>query len=389
MSRRICFFTCLLVLLVTASCARTFKWSRIDTADSADWRSFRRDGRNAAYDPSATGTPTRLLWRYDAKRPLKSSPIIIGGMAVVGSLDKRVHFLDAFTGRSLGFLKLSSPVATTACAESTGVYFGTDTGKETFLGFDLISKRVVWKKRLGDVTSSPIIHEDRIFVGSANGRLRALERTTGRKIWEFDAKASIFSTPAYAGPSPPSSDQEMIYFGSTDGYLYALKADSGQIRWKFKAEGGVYSSPAVSNGMIFFGSVDGNLYALNSNDGSLVWKFQTESDIYSSPAVTESLVYIGSNDHCMYAVNQKMGQLVWKFKTEGLVHSSPVAVGDKLFFGSYDGNFYVLNRFTGEMLWKYQTDGMISGSPAYYEGKLYITSEDGFLYCFGSEKPTP
>jgi outer membrane protein assembly factor BamB len=374
-----------LVLIVVTSCSGTVRFKELGPAEAPGWRSFRGNPQNTAYVPSSIQTPHELLWKYNAKKPLKSSPVLVGRILVVGSLDKRVHFLDAFSGKDLGRYRVSSSVSTSASGEGELVYFGPDEGKETLLALNLRSGKVLWKKSLGDLSSSPVLWEDKVFVGSGDGRLRALERESGDEIWEFQTSSSRISAPACASPTWLGSAEGILCLGSADGHLYALNMASGRMEWKFEAQGGIHSSPAVKNGMVFFGSVDGSLYALSLKDGSLAWRFQTQADIYSSPAAAESLVYIGSNDYFVYAVNQKTGKLSWRFETEGLVRSSPIAVGDKLFFGSFDGNLYVLNRFTGKLLWKYQTEGMISGSPAYFDGKIYIGSEDGFLYCFGSQ----
>lgn len=372
-----------LVLLLTVSCAGGFKFKQSGSFDLPGWKNFRGDYQNTAYIPLTIGVPNNLLWKYNTKGRLKSSPIVVGKTVVVGSLDKRLHFLDALSGEDLGVYKVSSPISASTCAEDVTIYFGLDRGKETFFALNLVNGEVLWKERLGDLSSSPAICGDRVFVGSGPGILWALDQNTGERVWEFETEAAIISTPACNGLSSSTSSETVICFGSTDGYLYALDRENGDLRWKFKAESGIYSSPAIKNGTVFFGSVDGYLYAVSLKDGSLVWKFKTQADVYSSPAVADSLVYIGSNDYFVYAVNQKTGKLSWKFETEGLVRSSPIAVGDKLFFGSYDGNFYVVNRFSGKLLWKYQTRGMISSSPAYCDGKIYMASEDGLLYCFG------
>ncbi len=381
----------LLLSLLWVSCAGTFKLDKTGSSDSPGWGSIRGDVQNTGFVSSITPAPDKLLWKYDMKKPVKSTPIIINRMVAIGSLDKRLNFIDATSGKGLGYYKVSSSVSTSACGDDGVVFFGWDNIKENFFALNLHKKQVLWKKRIRGISASPTLRGNRIFMGSGDGTMWALDKATGEIIWEFKTPNYISSAPACSespltvegDSSSLNQDEEMIYFSSTDGHLHALKVNSGELKWKFKAQGGIYSSPAIASEMIFFGSVDGNLYALSLKDGSLVWKFKTDADIYSSPAVTESLVYIGSNDYHMYAVNQNTGELIWKFKTEGLVHSSPIAVGEELFFGSYDGNFYVLNRFTGDLIWKYQTGGMISASPAYYDGKIYIGSEDGYLYCFG------
>jgi outer membrane protein assembly factor BamB len=378
-------------LLLSASCASRFKLSRSELHHSGGWTSFRGDRGNTGYVPQPMATPNRLLWSLKTARPLKSSPVIAGGTLFIGSLGKKILFVDALSGERLGSRKVSNPVSSSSCVGESLLYFAQDKGDDTFFCLNLLTGHLLWKTRLGDVHSSPQIYHEKVFIGSSSGSLRAFNRFNGEKIWQFETEDAISSTPACDGSPGLTTSGRMVYFGSGDDYLYALDQQKGELVWKFKAEGSIYSSPAVkvenpANGVddkLFFGSVDGHLYALRIEDGSLIWRFETGADIYSSPAVAESLVYIGSNDYSMYAVDLSTGKLRWKFETGGAVRSSPIAVGDKLFFGSYDGNFYVLNRFSGKLLWKYQTEGMISSSPAHYDGRVYIASEDGHIYCFG------
>jgi outer membrane protein assembly factor BamB len=383
----------ILLLSLLVSCAPGFKLKPTKLFPSPGWESFRGNNENTGYVPQSIQIPNKLLWSLGTKGHLKSSPVIGKGILFIGSLDKKILFVNALSGKELGKQKTSTSISSSACVGDTILYFACDKGDETFFALNLLTGDLLWKKKLGDISSSPQIYQDKIFIGSNSGLLSAFNRASGEKIWEFKTEDAVISTPACNG--------KIVYFGSGDDNLYALDKDNGELKWKFKADGSIYSSPAIkaenpalrsepsrskTNGgddKVFFGSVDGYLYALKIEDGSLIWKFKTDGDIYSSPAVTESLVYIGSNDYFMYAVDQATGKLRWKFETGGAIRSSPIAVGDKLFFGSYDGNFYVLDRFSGKLLWNYQTKGMISSSPAYYEGKIYIASEDGYLYCFG------
>ena len=66
-----------------------------------------------------------------------------------------------------------------------------------------------------------------------------------------------------------------VYVGSTDGNLYAVDAESGELQWKFEAKSRIASSPAVADGIVYFGAYDGNFYAVDAVNGQLKWKFQT------------------------------------------------------------------------------------------------------------------
>jgi outer membrane protein assembly factor BamB len=424
--REILVFLLILLFPFLLFCSSGFKLKQTKLFHPPGWESFRGNVENTGYVPQPIDTPNQLRWRLETKKFLKSSPVIAKEILFIGSLDKRLLFVDALSGEDLGGRKISTSISSSACVGDSILYFAYEKGGETFFALNLLTGNLLWKKKLGDISSSPQIYQDKIFIGSNSGLLSAFNRFTGEKIWEFKTEDAVVSTPA--------CDAKLLFFGSVDDHLYALDKENGELKWKFKADGSIYSSPAIkaenpalrrfgkltvpgkvegqaqggeqlvlsevegsrtTNGMnrmvptngggdkVFFGCVDGHLYAVKIEDGSLLWKFKTEGDIYSSPAVTDSLVYIGSNDYSMYAVDQATGELRWKFETGSIIRSSPIAVGDKLFFGSYDGNFYVLDRFSGKLLWNYQTRGMISSSPAYYDGKIYIASEDGTLYCFG------
>jgi outer membrane protein assembly factor BamB len=54
----------------------------------------------------------------------------------------------------------------------------------------------------------------------------------------------------------------MLYIGSDDGKIYALNASTGQQKWTFPTGGAVRTAPTVANGVLYVGSNDGSVYAL-------------------------------------------------------------------------------------------------------------------------------
>ncbi len=110
----------------------------------------------------------RVLWRYrDPERefPYYSSAALLqranDTIVVVGGRDKRVHAIDAKTGKAAW----------------------------TF----------VTRAR---VDSSPAIAGGRVYVGSSDGKLYVLDGSTGQKQWEFDAGDAITASPAIGARTP-------------------------------------------------------------------------------------------------------------------------------------------------------------------------------------------
>ncbi len=111
---------------------------------------------------------------------------------------------------------------------------------------------------------------DLFFCG--DGKLYALEKTSGTIVWTFQTKDKMHDPFDYYQSSPLILDEE-VYFGSGDGNIYSLNTTTGKQTWSFATKGEVHSTLAHYSGKIYANSFDGNTYALNKKDGSLVWKF--------------------------------------------------------------------------------------------------------------------
>lgn len=113
---------------------------------------------------------------------------------------------------------------------------------------------LLWQAAIGPITSSSAIAEEKVFVGTLNGKFYALNLHDGNIVWEVDVNRPIASSPAF--------NKGRLFFGT-------LKEGSGTI-----PDGG----PSVS-------TLASGLYALSARDGSLIWLHEMNSSIYSSPLI--------------------------------------------------------------------------------------------------------
>ena len=118
--------------------------------------------------------------------------------------------------------------------------------------------------------ASPMFAQNAMFRGNPEhtGAYGAtgVPKFSGLK-WQFHTKGQVLSSPAIA--------DDKLYFGSSDHSLYALDLATGALKWRFKSDGRITSSPAVSGGVVYFGSFDSSFYAVDAATGQLKWKFQT------------------------------------------------------------------------------------------------------------------
>jgi polyvinyl alcohol dehydrogenase (cytochrome) len=138
--------------------------------------------------------------------------------------------------------------------------------------------------------SQPTLAGGRLFVGSQNGTVYALDAKTGCIWWTFarrGVRTAIVIGPQ-DGPSPV-----LVFFGDTAGNAYALDADTGRQRWVRRVDdhplARITGSPTLHNGRLYVPvssyeesqgadpqyaccTFRGSVSALDSATGTVVWK---------------------------------------------------------------------------------------------------------------------
>jgi outer membrane protein assembly factor BamB len=362
------------------------------------------NGNLYAFDlPSKT-----LQWLFHSRGGISSTPAVGGGLVYFMSRDGHFYALDEHTGAPRWTFQ--------TLGESTfaahGMYGITAATGPTPDPWDFF-------------LSSPVLHHGKVYFGSSDERLYALDAATGKLAWVFKTGGVIHSSPAVA--------QNTVLVGSWDGILYALDADSGAERWRFKTETeqknsvmlGIQSSPGVDKDTVYIGARDGYMYALDLATGSLKWRYNAAGSwIVGTPAIDSSKVYVGTSDTgLLVALDKQTGREVYRFDTKVWTYSSPLLVGDTLWVGTMKGELFALQASTGQLRWSYQSEegkadsfrilnaqgrfdtarlygtqphqlysalehvkrlGAFVSSPVWHQGQLIIANSMGEIAGFGS-----
>jgi len=298
-----------------------------------------------------------------------------------------------------------------------------------------LSNETLWNYTTGGaVRSSPAVVDGVAYVGSDDGKVYALDASTGDVIWSYATGGKVYSSPAVV--------DGVVYVGSYDNNTYALYASNGTLLWNYTTGGAVYSSPTISGGVVYVSSNDGYVYALNASTGDLIWNYDTGAtmgissapavsgnvvyihpcetvDIHavyanngsliqkyvltskaiassassppivcSSPAVAGEMVYVGAYNGYVYALNTTAGSVSWSYYPGEGVYSSPAVVDGVVYVGSNNNNTYALDAGNGSLIWSYTTGSYVSSSPAVVNGVVYIGSEDGKVYALNTSDGT-
>ena len=79
-----------------------------------------------------------------------------------------------------------------------------------------------------------------------------------------DSRCDARWTTGAAVVSSPAVAEGKVYIGSIDMKIYALNSSTGALVWSFRTGSSVRSSPAVAEGRLIVGSDDGSVYAFSS-----------------------------------------------------------------------------------------------------------------------------
>ena len=232
---------------------------------------------------------------------------------------------------------------------------------------------------LAGISTTPLVRDSVVLIGTLNGELQAVSLTTGDRIGYVVLASAVAGTPVWDGIH--------VYVPSAAGKetLARISLQTGKREWVMNY-GPIESSPLLFGELLYVTTLDGLLYCINKVDGTEIWKFETRAKdvrkpIRSSPASDGAVIVFGCDDHFVYAVDRASGKLRWKYETGASVFATPIIALGKCIVGSLDGTVYAIDVRTGDLAWEYDAGSKIYGAAAADDARVYVGSADGKLHA--------
>lgn len=291
-----------------------------------------------------------LEWSYDldVSRAQEATPLMIDGVLYFSTSWSKVVALDAKTGRHLWTFDPEVPgdMADKACC-------------------DVVNRGVAaWG--------------DKIYVGSLDGRLIAIDRKTGRKVW---STLTVDQSLPYTITGAPRIVRGKVIIGNggaeygVRGYVTAYDAETGRQLWRFYT---VPGNPAE-------GFEGAHLKEAAKTWHGEWWKTGGGGTVWDSMAYDPklNLLYIGTGNgspwnrdirspgggdnlylSSIVAINPDTGKYVWHYQTTpgdnwDFTATSQMILADLKIGGKIrkvlmqapkNGFFYILDRQTGKLI---------------------------------------
>jgi len=279
--------------------------------------------------------------------------------------------------------KTGGPVDSSAAIEGGRVFVGSND--KNVYALDLATGKEVWKFATeGAVEATPLILDDSVYIGSADMHLYALDAATGDLRWKYTTGDKILGGANWIRPA--ADGPARILVGSYDSKLHCVDASTGKAVWTVTTDNYVHGTPAVAGERIVFGGCDGLLRVVSA-DGKELTKIEAGAQIAGSVAVGGKFAYFGHYGNAVMCANLDDDTAGWEYTERGFPYfSSPALLDDRVLIGGRDKRLHCLDRKTGKLLWDFQTRGHVDSSPVVCGGKVVFGSEDGRLYVLSLEK---
>jgi len=229
-----------------------------------------------------------------------------------------VTALDARDGkplwtRELGDNEITSPLFARLPSGSR-LFVGSSNGNLYCLDAD--SGSLLWQKTELDAVRSPpallSLTPPLVVTASKFGMVRGLNAETGAEVWSFKTGDRVTG-------SPMAMPDGRVVIGSYDGRLYALDGSTGKLSWSYAARGGIYSSAAFvpsSPALVLAAAWDHSLHAVAAADGAHRFTTYTGAPLWSVGGLDDSnwaspsaariqdtwMVFLGSYDGTLRAL---------------------------------------------------------------------------------------
>lgn len=195
-----------------AASPRPVDGARIVSADPGEWVSHGRDYAEQRYSPldqigEENVRELGLAWSFDlmSEHGVESTPLVADGVMYVTAPWSILHALDAATGEKLWTFDPEVP---------------RTHARKICCGF---------------VNRGAALWGDKVFVGTLDARLVAVDRATGKPVWSVATDEPGFS---YSITGAPRVVEGKVVIGNAGadlgarGYVSAYDAETGQLAWR-------------------------------------------------------------------------------------------------------------------------------------------------------------
>lgn len=314
------------------------------------------------------------------------APAITPSAIYAAAIDGTLMRFDPATGRVAWKVSAGHALSAGPGADASLVVVGTDKGD--VLAFDAEGKPR-WSARVSsEVIAPPRVAESIVIVFSGDGRIYGLSASDGKTVW-VDPHANPPLTVRNAAGGVVSRGG--LFVGTAGGRLLAIDAQTGTIAWdgtvatpkgatELERIADVTSLPYIDDNEACAAAYQGRVACFDVARGSVIWT----RDISSLAGITADAnrLYAVDDKGVVQAFDRSNGASVWKQDVLSKRRiGGPQLIGDEVGVVDVEGYLHLLARKDGAYVGRLATDGSFATTqPAPLAGGMLWQSEKGTLF---------
>jgi outer membrane protein assembly factor BamB len=332
--------------------------------------------------------------------PLTAQPIVADGKVFTLDTESQLSAFDAKTGKNIWRVNVGKKKEKDDPVISGGVSFGggvlyVTNGYDEVLALKPADGSVFWRKKIGAPSrSAPTILDQRVFVGTLDNRLLALNAVNGEVLWEYTGLAE---SAGLIGAASPAASRDIVVPVFSSGEITALRVENGSVAWSDNLSSSrrlgnldsitdIKAHPVIDKGLVVGISFSDRLVAIDERTGSRVW--QREIGGSNTPWLAGNHLFVLSLNNELIALGRETGSIIWVTKLprfdgdDPVLFTGPVLAGGRLFVFGSGGRVLEVKPDTGKVITEWDAGDSVLIAPVIAGGTMYTLSEDGTLSAY-------
>jgi outer membrane protein assembly factor BamB len=316
------------------------------------------------------------------------APIVTNDAIYAASTDGTIVRIDPANGRQVWRISAGKSLSGGVGADATTVAVGTDKGE--VLAFDADGK-AKWTMRVStEVIAPPRVADGVVAVLTGDGNVHALNAADGAKKWVNQRTAPALTVRNFAGAVTTRGG---LFVGTAGGRLLALDMNTGIVGWdatvanpkgatELERIADVTSLPLIDGQQVCAVAYQGRVACFDITRGTLNWS-RDVSSLYGLAGDGRN-IYVTDEKGAVQAFDRSTGASVWKqdLLGERKIGGPQVIGGNFVAVVDVEGYVHLLSATNGAYVGRLATDGSAPTSqPALFLSNILFQTANGNLYA--------
>jgi len=316
-------------------------------------------------------------------------PVIDGDRIYAASAEGEVAAFERSRGKKLWKADMDTQLSGGVGVYDDALLLGSSDG--FVIKVDANTGEQLWSTRLtGEILAAPQGNGRVVIAQTYDGKLQGLDFDSGEKLWTYDSNVPVLTI---RGTNTPILRDNTVYTGFANGRVVAFDAMTGAVRWEVRvaiSQGrseierivDVDGSMALAGNELYAASYQGRVVAIDITNGRKLW----QQDISSFSGVSQGFgnVYVADEDGSLNAYLRNGQGLRW---TQGALGyrqlSRPTPISSYVAVADFEGIVHIISQVDGEFAGRVKADGDGVRADMLSDGNtLYVFGNSGKLVAY-------